>query len=700
MLPSDLLLRRETQFTFWRPSVGGKAPVLVIGTFAAGNPNTLANSRNIPLVAAGPNAPGLWTVPAAASGLPDGIYHYWFQVENTNPGDPAAAAILCTDPFATTVDWQLVSPSLPAGFNNDTDRQPASVIQLQNGRLSAVDPLGESTSFPNDPTPDTLPANNHLVIYELPSAWTSAQGSGIVESGAVGTFKDVLALVDETAGGANFEGLVVLALGRSYLTELGVNALELLPPADSFFKRTWGYDTSHFLAPDWELGFPDGQAASTANSDLAALVQSCHGHGIRFFIDVVMAFGRNEAYQWIDFDDFCIADPSQTPGDPDALTSRRGDGSQSLRDGFGSTLFRYTRPAPQACYDPISGSTGTDAPARALMYTYITRWMRDFRVDGVRMDSVENVANWDFVGGYKDRARSLWQERWQAAGLAAAGADERFIVVGEELSLPFGLLTQGRLDGLWNDGFRARVRAAILGQNNDGENFEFTVRNAIDCRNVGFTDLAQCVNYVTSHDVEGYRKERLYTMLQKVGFADSDIQKRVQLAFVCLLTANGIPMFLAGEEFADQNDLFDSNGNVTDSSGKEVDPVDFSRVQEPMRQAIFEYVSVLVQFRTTQPALGVNDTNFIQVDFNDNKRVLVWTRGMAGQDPVVVVANFSDYATPNGLTDANAEYVVPNWPQTPPGRRWREVTQQRDVLPAEVGREPIFPWEAKVYTLA
>ena len=102
-------------------------------------------------------------------------------------------------------------------------------------------------------------------------------------------------------------------------------------------------------------------------------------------------------YQWIDFDDFYLADPSKSPSDPDALTSRRGDGSQTLRDGFGSTIFRYTRCMPQAFYDPISGSAKDDAPARALMYTYITRWMRDFRVDGVRMDSVENVANWYFV---------------------------------------------------------------------------------------------------------------------------------------------------------------------------------------------------------------------------------------------------------------------------------------------------------------
>jgi pullulanase len=588
---------------------------------------------------------------------------------------------------------------LPAGFDNDADRQPASVIRLQEGRLSAVDPGGETASFLNDPRPDALPANNHLVIYELPSAWTRVQDSGINERG-VGTFKDVLALVDEAAGGANFEGLNVLDLHRSYLTELGVNALELLPPADSFFKRAWGYDTSHFLAPDWELGFPDGQAASTSNADLAALVESCHRHGIRFFIDVVMAFGRNEAYQWIDFDDFYVAAPSKDPADPDAFTSRRGDGNQAFRDGFGSTVFRYTRPAPQPFYDPISGRAAADVPARALMYTYITRWMRDFRVDGIRMDSVENVANWDFVGAYRDRAWGHWKERWTAAGLAAGGADERFLVVGEELSRPLGLLTQGRLDALWNDGFRARVRAAILGQNNDGENFEFTVRNAIDCRNLGFSDLAKSVNYVTSHDVEGFRKERLFTMLQKSGFAGLDLQKRVQLAFVCLLTANGIPMFLAGEEFADQNDLFDSKGNVTDSGGKEADPVDFSRLQEPMRHAIFEYVSRLVHLRTSHPALAVNDTDFIHVDFNHNKRVVVWRRGMAGQDPVIVVANFSDYTTPNATTDPHAEYVIPNWPPTPAGRHWREATQQRDVLPAQTGREPIFSWEAKVYVLA
>jgi hypothetical protein len=63
---------------------------------------------------------------------------------------------------------------------------------------------------------------------------------------------------------------------------------------------------------------------------------------------------------------------------------------------------------------------------------------------------------------------------------------------------------------------------------------------------------------------------------------------------------------------------------------------------------------------------------------------------------VVVVANFSDWASP---THPGAVYVVPNWPSTPAGHRWREVPQNRTIPPEWVGREPLFAWEAKVYAL-
>ena len=693
---ADVLKRKLTHFVLWRPNASTISPTLVIGRLVPGNPPTFTESKRFPLKAAA-GASGLWEVAATDCHLQDGqVYHYWFEVEDTSASAQPAPPLLCTDPLAFAVDWRLFPPGTTAGT------QPAAVIKFENGGLVAADPSGEVGRFDNEPTLDKLPTNNSLVIYELPTAWSMLRTVNGVQRD-VGTFQDVRALVDETVGGANFSELSLLDKNRSYLTDLGVNALELLPPADSFFKREWGYDTAHFLAPDSELGFPDGNASSTANKDLTDLVQSCHRHGIRFFIDVVMAFSREEAYQHIDRPDFYIDDPEHHQGDPDAKTSGRGgDGHQEVRNGFGSVLFRYSTPTAAPVYDPLSGHVTMLFPARQLMLTYLARWMCDFHVDSIRMDSVENVANWDFVGGFKDLARNLWNRRWTEQGLGP-GADERFLVVGEELSLPLDLLRQGRLDGLWNDPFQQFVRAAILGQSGGGESsFEWTVRKAIDCRLLGFADGAQAINYVTKHDVEGFRHERLFTMLR--GFGNDDKEKRIKLAFVCLLTAVGIPMFLAGEEFADQHDFFDKDGNVTQAGGKQVDPVNFSRLVDtsdplqPMRKRIFEYVARLVKFRTRQPALAVNDTEFIHLDFDAGKRVLVWKRGGPSQDPVVVVSNFSDFVT-TGAGSPGAEYRVHNWPATPAGRQWREVTQARVVAPEWVGREPLYPWEAKVYTL-
>ena len=83
-------------------------------------------------------------------------------------------------------------------------------------------------------------------------------------------------------------------------------------------------------------------------------------------------------------------------------------------------------------------------------------------------------------------------------------------------------------------------------------------------------------------------------------------------------------------------------------------------------------------------------------DFNDGKRVLAWRRG-ASTNPVVVVANFSDWGT--DPAQPVVEYRVPNWPATPAGKSWFEVTTQQAVASGWVGRWGILPWDAKVYVL-
>ncbi|MGA7932428.1 MAG: hypothetical protein WCA35_02500, partial [Kovacikia sp.] len=67
----------------------------------------------------------------------------------------------------------------------------------------------------------------------------------------------------------------------------------------------------------------------------------------------------------------------------------------------------------------------------------------------------------------------------------------------------------------------------------------------------------------------------------------------------------------------------------------------------------------------------------------------------SGDNIVVVVANFSSWGT--DIHHPNAEYVVSNWPKLFSGRKWREITQDREVPLEWAGREPIFAFEAKVY---
>ncbi|GAB4365166.1 MAG: hypothetical protein Kow00121_01510 [Elainellaceae cyanobacterium] len=677
----DLLTRKETHFLLWRPGATDVPPTLLIGL------NTDANSVTTKFreISLHPSAtfPELWEVDAASCGLEEGrVYYYWFKVRNTEPYDPANAkqVLYCTDPFAYAIDRQTRAPlpqQVPDGMTATSSFDPASVILYQGGKLVPCDPDGSTVDWQNDSSPATLPPNNKLVIYELPTCWTRITSRDKVEIGN-GTFQDVLALIVPEKSSPTFPTVAAFN-NRAHLLELGINALELLPPVDSDQAERWGYGTSNFFAADFELGFPatSGRNAPdpkpAASSTLATLIQTCHNHGIRFFKDAVMAFATGTSIRNINFLDFFIKFNS-------------GDPEQDDRNGFGGDLVKYAFSV--AGYDPVSGTHTTLFPSRAFLKAYLFHWMMYYRIDGLRLDSVNNIKNYDFLEEVKNFSRTIWRDR--------GGRDDNFLVVGESIGFQRAMLEQKRLDSFWNEDFKLRVKPAVVGRNYDQDpNFETTVRKMIDCRNLnlGFTDGSQVINYITSHDVEGKGAERLYTYLDFYGVYEKE--QRIKLAFVCLLTAVGIPMILAGDEFADQmdNDIFNVSGDDRDFR-KQVDPVNFSRLDNEWRKRVFYYTARLVKFRTQSEALAVNDTDFIHADFHQDRRVVAWKRG-SGDNIVVVVANFSNWGT--DVHHPGAEYVVRNWPKLPSSRKWYEITQAREVPLEWAGREPIFPYEAKVY---
>ncbi|HEY9623381.1 MAG TPA: alpha-amylase family glycosyl hydrolase, partial [Crinalium sp.] len=423
---------------------------------------------------------------------------------------------------------------------------------------------------------------------------------------------------------------------------------------------------------DFDLGRPDANSLSTAVNDLSTLIQTCHRQGIRFYLDAVMAFSVDNPQFNINFLDFF-----------------------ELQDtGFGGRRLRYTLPDTSnssEMYDPVTGESHQGypfVPARRLMMAHISHWIDFYHIDGVRIDNVAGIDNWDFLSEFTHHSRSEWRNR--------GGSDDRFIVIGEELAVPTDLVKQNRVDALWNENFKKILRRVILGKNAENINepsFEWSVRKLIDCRLIGFPDGAKAINYIGSHDVGGFENERFYNYLDNNHINDK--LKRFKLAFACLMTAVGTPMIFAGDEFADQQDL--PLGDPGDRN-KQIDPINFSRKSDSWRKDLFDYVSRLVKFRIASPALPVNDVEFIHVDFNQGKRVLVWRRGFFNSPhSVIVVANFSDWGS--DVQDPSAEYQIPNWPFTLGRNNWKEVTQNRLVDPNWIGREPIYPWEAKVYTL-
>jgi 1,4-alpha-glucan branching enzyme len=201
----------------------------------------------------------------------------------------------------------------------------------------------------------------------------------------------------------------------------------------------------------------------------------------------------------------------------------------------------------------------------------------------------------------------------------------------------------------------------------------------------GYGDMTCAVDYITSHDVAD--AERLMNlilgpMLSSAGLAGNDIDgvkwavdnadtwpdarvkaavlaacQRVFGAFAILMTSVGIPMFLAGEEFADVHDM-----SFTDVNPKQEDPVQWQRASYSSNAALLTDVGALIRLRTSHAALQRDEISafYFHPQFDDDNapRVFAYCRtagqalGSSGQ--VIVIANMgaADYPT----------YVIPNWP--------------------------------------
>ncbi len=128
------------------------------------------------------------------------------------------------------------------------------------------------------------------------------------------------------------------------LADLGITAIELMPVAQFAGNRGWGYDGVLPYAVHPAYGSPD---------DLRALVDAAHGQGLMVLLDVVYNhFGPEGNYLNLYAPDFFHPE-RQTP--------------------WGGAIA-YERPA-----------------VRRFFIDNALYWLRDFRLDGLRLDAIDHV---------------------------------------------------------------------------------------------------------------------------------------------------------------------------------------------------------------------------------------------------------------------------------------------------------------------
>lgn len=382
--------------------------------------------------------------------LEDGVYTYKFRVQSNSWFFEPQQWVEVTDPYAPDID----------GMSSEEN----AIIKIKDGEAIVDDYVWQHDDKP-------LPADHEMVIYEMHVADFSG---GEDDPYARGQFKHVTEKLD-------------------YLSELGINTLELMPIKEYPGDYSWGYNPRHYFAPESSYG---------STKDLKQLIDECHGRGIRVIMDGVYNHSESSApLTQIDHDYWY----HHSPKNPD--------------ENWG----------PEFNYEHYDEKLDT-YPARRFIGDGIIFWIAEYHIDGIRYDAAKYVDNYDFMNWMVEESKK------------AAGAKPFYSVAEYIPETPVITNLDGPMDGCWQDSFYHTVVAHITGETFDLEQ----LKSVIEPKRRGFMGLTNVVNYLTNHD-----HNRIMAELGDRNIFDEDAFRRKKLGFALVMTAVGIPMIWMGEEFGE-----------------------------------------------------------------------------------------------------------------------------------------------------
>ncbi|MEI9949042.1 MAG: alpha-amylase family glycosyl hydrolase [Pseudomonadota bacterium] len=488
----------------------------------------------------------------------------------------------------------------------DTDQVRASLDQAEQREISDEEFWLNEFDHAN-PFPHRI---DDMVIYEL---HVGSLGFGQERPG---NLDDAIALLD-------------------YLSDLGVNAVELLPIAEAHGFNTWGYGNSHHFAIESSAGGRD---------KFRHFVRACHQRGIAVIVDVVYNHyvPNGERAQWnydSRLDDHNIY--YWYEGKPSDYANPDGGYLDNLSTGY----------APRFHEEMV----------RKLFISSAAALVTDFHVDGFRVDQTTSIHAYNVV---------------HADGRAAGSANQSGAQFLRELSRTLRLIRPHTLltcedhsdwvlvtehpdgaglgfDATWYSKFyhnligdtgRGPECANLLRTAGMGGNGELAMEQF-----AGILEATsrKTVVYHESHDEAGNSEHSARTLMVAIA-ADKDTppptgelrsvaEARVRFVAGMTLLSAGTPMFLMGEEVGAVKP-FTYDGFLENRE-------DLLGARNGAGCHLFRFYRDLIRLRQRHHTFAT--ANIATVLAHNADRVLAFHR-WKGPEHYLVVTTLNDFGWPDG----------------------------------------------------
>ena len=425
-----------------------------------------------------------------------------------------------------------------------------------------------------------------------------------------------------------------------HLTELGVNAIHILPSYDygsvdetrlNEPQDNWGYDPVNYNVP--EGGYSTNPYDPACRIlEFKQMVQALHKAGIRVILDVVY----NHTYD-IDHSNF-----QRTY--PDYYYRKNPDGTYSNGSGCGN-------------------ETASDKPMmRRFMLESVKYWINEYHIDGFRFDlmgihDIETMNQIRQAVDEIDPSIFIYGEGWSAGSCAIPGEQ-----LGVKANVP-------KMPGIaaFSDEIRDALRGPFTDDTKPGwlggapdltESLKFGIVGAIrhpqvDMSKVNYSkepwalEPTQMISYVSCHD-DMCLVDRLCASVlnaQRSALNAQQIAELIrldQLAQTVVFTSQGVPFLLSGEELMRDKKGVHNSYESPDSINQ------FNWENKAKYPQLFGYYKNLIALRKHHPAFRLGSADLVRKHLEFLKApkdvVAFQLKNYAGRDDwrnIIVVLNAS-----------------------------------------------------------